>query len=145
MVSAQPGIIPQMSGYLTNLYVTGATVFVDHFSDHIYVYLMHNLTLEETLLTKHAYERFLAALGVDSKAHHANNGCFADKGFQDDCVSCNQNITFCRVGSHDRNGIAERKIKDLTLGGRTLLLHAKRIFSIYFHNSMAICIKMLRG
>ncbi len=90
MVSAQPGLIPQMSGHLTNLGFTGATVFVDHFSDHVYVYLMGDLTLEGTLLAKHAYECFLAALGVDSRAYHANNGRFADKGFQDDCVSCNQ-------------------------------------------------------
>ncbi len=131
MVSAQPGLIPQMSGHLTNLCITGATVFVYHFSDHVYVYLMRDLTLEETLLAKHAYERFLAALGVDSRAYHANNGCFSDKGFQDDCVSCNQNITFCGVGSHHQNGIAERKIKDLTLGGKTLLLHTKRMFPEY--------------
>ncbi len=81
MVSAQPGLIPQMSGHLTNLQVMGAMVFVDHYSDHVYVYLMCDLTLEETLLAKHAYERFLATLGVDSKAYHANNGHFADKGF----------------------------------------------------------------
>ncbi len=31
MVSAQPGLIPQMSGCLTNLCIMAATVFVDHF------------------------------------------------------------------------------------------------------------------
>jgi hypothetical protein len=31
MVSAQPGFIPQMAGFLTNLSIWGATVFVDHF------------------------------------------------------------------------------------------------------------------
>ena len=81
IVSAQPGLIPQMSGHLTNLQVTGATVFVDHYSDHVYVYLMRDLTLDETLLAKHTYERFLATLGVDSKAYHADNGRFANKGF----------------------------------------------------------------
>jgi hypothetical protein len=131
MVSAQPGLIPQMSGHLTHLRVMAATVFVDHFSDHVYVYLMKNLTLSETLLAKHAYERFLASLGVESKSYHADNGRFADKGFRDDCTSSNQTITFCGVGSHHQNGIAERKIKDITLGGRTLLLHAKRMFPEY--------------
>ena len=56
IVSAQPGLIPQMSGFLTNLRIMGATVFVDHFSDHVFVYLMKNHTLEETLLAKEAYE-----------------------------------------------------------------------------------------
>jgi hypothetical protein len=52
MVSAQPGLIPQMSGHLTNLCVMAATIFVDHFLDHIYVYLMKDLTLSETLFSK---------------------------------------------------------------------------------------------
>ncbi len=131
MVSAQPGLIPQMSGCLTNLRVMAARIFVDHFLDHVYVYLMKDLTLSETLLAKHAYERFLASLGVESKAYHADNGCFADKGFRDDCTSSNQAITFCGIGSHHQNGIAERKIKDITLGGQTLLLHAKRMSPEY--------------
>jgi hypothetical protein len=67
MVSAQPGLIPQMSECLTNLCVIAATVFADHFSDHVYVYLMKDLTLSETLLAKHAYERFLASVGANQK------------------------------------------------------------------------------
>jgi hypothetical protein len=131
MVSAQPGLIPQMSGCLTNLQIMGAMVFVDHYSDHIYAYLMKDLTLSKTLMGKHAYERFLASLGVDSKAYHANNGHFADEGFQNDCIPSNQTITFCGVGSHHQNGIAERKIKDITLGAWTLLLDAKQMFPEY--------------
>jgi hypothetical protein len=131
MVSAQPGLIPQMSGLLTNLRVMAAMIFVDHILDHVYVYLMKDLMLSETLLAKHAYERFLASLGIESKVYHADNGCFADKGFRDDCTSSNQTITFCGIGSHHQNGIAERKIKDVTLGGQTLLLHAKRMFPEY--------------
>jgi hypothetical protein len=46
LVSAQPGLIPQMSGNLTNLRIMGATVIVDHFSDHTYIYLMKDLTLK---------------------------------------------------------------------------------------------------
>jgi hypothetical protein len=58
-------------------------------------------------------------------------GVFADMGFQDDCFSCNQTITFCGVGSHHQNGIAEQKIKELVLGAQTLLLHAKRMLPKY--------------
>ena len=76
--------------------------------------------LFETLMTKHANECFLASLGIDSKAYHADNGRFADKGFWDDCVSSNQMITFCGIGSHHQNSIAECKIKDITLGAWTL-------------------------
>jgi hypothetical protein len=104
---------------------------VDHHSNHVYVFLMQDLTLNETILAKHAYKRFLSSIGVTSKAYHADNGQFADTGFCDDCTSCNQVITFCGVGSHHQNGIAEQKIKELTLSSRTLLLHAKRMLPEY--------------
>ena len=131
LVSAQPGIIPQMSGFLTNLRIMGATVFVDHFSKHVYVYLMKDLTLAEILLAKDAYERFLNSVGVSAKAYHADNVRYADKGFVDSCRGQGQVITFCGVGGHHQNGIAERYITSLTLGGRTLLLHAKRMLPEY--------------
>jgi hypothetical protein len=67
---------------------------------------MRDQMLSEALLAKHAYKRFLASLGVESKVYHADNGHFTDKGFRDDCTSSNQTITFCGVGSHHQNGIA---------------------------------------
>ncbi len=131
LVLAQPGSIPQIRGKLTCLRIFGATVTVDHYSDHVYVFLMPDLSLEETLLAKHAYERSLSSIGVTVKAYHADNGRFADKDFKDDCTTSNQSITFCGVGGHHQNGIAERKIKELTLGARTLLLRAKRMLPGY--------------
>ncbi len=49
-------------------------MIVDHHLDHVYVYLMNKMTLEETLLAKHAYEHFLSSIGVMAKAYHADNG-----------------------------------------------------------------------
>jgi hypothetical protein len=60
-----------------------------------------------------------------------HNGLFANKGFCDDCTSCNQVITFCGIGSPHQNGNAEQKIKELTLGSQTLLLHTKQMLSEY--------------
>ena len=74
LVSAQPGLIPQISGRLTHQRVNGATVFVDHCSDQVYVFLMRDLSLDETLASNHGYEWFLALHGIQSKAYHANNG-----------------------------------------------------------------------
>ncbi len=104
---------------------------MDHHSNHVNLFLMWDLTLNKAILAKHAYDRFLSLLGVTSKAYHADNRYFADKGFQDDCTSCNKTITFCGVGRHHQNGIAEQKIKELTLGAETLLLHAKRMLLEY--------------
>ena len=39
-VSHQPGLVPQLSGKLTNQRITGATVYVDHVTDFLYVHLM---------------------------------------------------------------------------------------------------------
>ena len=91
LVSAQPGLISQMSGYLTNLRIWGATIFVDHVSDYVYVALMRNLTLEETLLAKTAFERHAQDGGVRIREYRADNGRFADQGFRDALNECNQN------------------------------------------------------
>jgi len=126
LVSAQPGLIPQMSGFLTNQRIWGATVFIDHVSDYVYVFLMRDLTLDETLLAKTSFERHAQDGGVNILAYRADNGRFADQGFRDSVTDCNQKITFCAVGAHHQNGIVERRIKELTLVARTLLLHAVR-------------------
>ena len=83
----------------------GATVIAYQYSDHVYVYLMHNLTLDVTLLAKDSYERFLHSVGVTAKSYHTDNSCFADKGSVDECNSSNQIIRFCGVGNHHQNGI----------------------------------------
>ncbi len=107
------------------------TIFVYHHSDHVYIFLMQDLTLGEPILAKHAYEWFLSSIGVTSKAYHADNGQFADKGFHEDCTSCSQVITFCGIGSQYQHGIAELKIKELTLNSQTLLLHMKQMLPEY--------------
>jgi hypothetical protein len=126
MISAQPGLIPQMAGFLTNLRIWGATIFVDHHSDYVFVALMHDLTLDETLLAKTSFERHANEGGVNIKSYRADNGRVADSGFQQAVKDCNQKITYCKVGAHHQNRIVKRRIKELTLISRTLLLHAKR-------------------
>jgi hypothetical protein len=63
IVSAQQGLIPQMAGFLTSDRIWGTTNFCDHASDFVYVHLMRNFTLEETLLTKRAYKKVLKQAG----------------------------------------------------------------------------------
>ena len=64
IVSAQPGLIPQMSGFLTSKRLWVATTFVDHVSDYVYVHIIRDLTLDETLLAKEATEKLMAKLIV---------------------------------------------------------------------------------
>jgi hypothetical protein len=123
IVSAQPGLIPQMAGFPTSDRIWGTTIFCDHVSNFVYVHLMRNFTLEETLLTKHAYEKVLAQAGRTVKHYHANNGWFSDKGLHQDITNKRQSITFCVVGAHHQNGIIKIRKKQLTLSACTLLLH----------------------
>ncbi len=113
MVSAQPGLIPQMAGFLTNLRIWSAMIFVDHFLDYVYVALMHDLTLDETLVAKFCFERHANNGGVNNNSYQASNGCFADIGFQQAIKEANQTITFCAVEAHHQNGIVKRQIKSL--------------------------------
>ena len=76
IVSAHPGLKPQISGFLTNQRLFGATTFVDHVSDFVYVHLMRDLYLTEKLLAKPATEKVMAQAGRTVKHHHADNGRF---------------------------------------------------------------------
>jgi hypothetical protein len=125
LVSAQPGLIPQMAGFLTNLRIWGATIFVDHFLDYVYVALMRDLSLDKTLLAKSSFKRHANDGGVSINSYRADDNRFADAGFQKALKDANQKITYCAVGAHHQNGIIKRRIKELTLISRTLLLHAK--------------------
>ena len=142
LVSAQPGLIPQMSGYLTNLRIWGATVFVDHFSDYVYVALMRDLSLSETLNAKASFERYADQGRTSVQKYRADNGRFADKGFQDAVKNSNQKITYCAVGAHHQNDITERKSQiphayctDLPLSSTSSLAKP------YYNNDVAICSK----
>ena len=79
LVLAQQGLVPQMSGFLTNLQLMGATVFIYHFSNHVCVYLSKDLILAESLLVKDAYETFLNSLGVSEIVYHEDNMRYTGK------------------------------------------------------------------
>ena len=63
IVSAQTSLILYMSGFLTNQRLWGATTFIDHVSDYVYVHLMRDLSLPETLLAKSAMKKVMAQAG----------------------------------------------------------------------------------
>ena len=96
-----------MTGFLTNMRIWGATVFIDHVSDYFYVALMCDLTLDKTLLAKISFEQHANAGGVQIKSYQADNGRFIDQGFRDSINECHQTITYCAVGAHHQNGIVE--------------------------------------
>ena len=112
-----------MSGFLTNQWLWGCTTFIDHVSDYVYMHLMQDLSLAETLIAEAVMEKTMAQAGRIVKHYHANSGRFADNLFVEAINSKDQQITLCGVGAHYQNGIVENKNKLLTNGARMLLLH----------------------
>ena len=86
----------------------GVSVFVDHATDFTYVHMHQHLTTDEMIDAKHAFERLAAQHGVQILHYHCNNRRFADKAFVDDVRAGHQTITFCGVGAHHQNSVAER-------------------------------------
>ena len=100
-----------MSGFLTSRRIWGCITFCDHVSDFVYVNLMRDFTVVETLLAIKAFEKMLAQASRKVKHYHADNGVFAHNGFLDSISQKYQKIKFCAVEAHHQNGIIENKNK----------------------------------
>ena len=109
--SPVPGFVPIAKGQPTVCKYRGALVFVDHASDFTYVHMHQHLKPDETIDAKHAFECLMEQHRVRILHYHRDNGRFADKVFVDDVRAAHQTITFCGVGAHHQNGIAERYIR----------------------------------
>jgi hypothetical protein len=136
MVSTQTGFFAQLKGKLTSKCYCAASIFVDHFSRLRFVHLMQDLSSEETINAKLAFERFAAKHGVAIKHYHCNNSRFTDNAFKQACKQGNQRLTFCGVDAHFQNGIAERAIQDLSESARKQLLHARQRWPAAVHSAL---------
>ena len=127
--SRHPGLVPQTKGFhrTTERYV-GATIFVDHATNYTYVHMIKDFTGEENMEAKQAYEAKADQHGVRVRSYHGDNGRFAEALWITDASEKNQSMSFCGVGSHFQNGIAEKRIRDLTEYARTLLVHGSQIW-----------------
>jgi len=99
--SSTQGLIAQLKGKLTISRYRGATtIYVDHFSRLSFAFLQSQLTSEETLKGKKAFEKYCEARGVTVKHYHADNGRFADNAFGNHVATSQQSISYCGVNAH---------------------------------------------
>ena len=126
LVSATPGLIGQMRGFLTHKRYKVATIFVDNHSGFSYVFAQQSTSAEETVKGKLAFERYAKAHGVKILHYHADNGIFAEREFVHAVHAAGQTISFAAVNAHHQNGRAEKKIRDLQDIARAMMLHAKQ-------------------
>ena len=126
MESPTPGFVGQIKGWLTTKRYRAATVFVDHYSQLTFVYLQFSTAAEEMVQAKKAFEAFAALHGIVVRHYHADNGRFAETKWLEAVHQHRpqQTVSFCGVGAHHQNGIAEKKIRDLQENARTMMLHA---------------------
>ena len=120
-----PGFIGQLKGKLTKRRFTAATIFVDHHSRLGYVHLQSTLSSQDTVEAKQAFEASCRKHNVTVKHHHTDKGRFADNAFIQDVKSSGQTISYCGVNAHFQNGIAEKRIRDLSKQARKQLLHTQ--------------------
>ena len=85
---------------------------------------MRGTSAKATLRAKEAYERLKTTHGDRVCAYRADNRRFVDPLLKEESKKFRQHTRYCGVGSHHQNEIVERRIKELTLGSRNLLLHA---------------------
>ena len=122
LTSSTPGIIPQMSGFLTSDRFWAATFFVNHATSYMYTHLQRGQTLIKSIGAKAAYEQMAETSGIRVKKFHTDSGFFAEEGFKSDVWDNNQTIRYCRVGAHFQNVISEAAIKQLTEKARTMMI-----------------------
>ena len=69
-------------------------------------------------------ERECKQSGVKLKAFRGDNGIYKAAEFRAELRNNDQHITFCGVGAHHQNGVAERYFRTMVEKTRTVLLNA---------------------
>ena len=123
--SMTPGLIAKLKGRATRNRYQYVTVFINHFSSFLFIYLQKCITSEEMVRAKIAFEAYSKFFAVCVLHYHADSGQFADNAFLKSVAASGQSISFCGVNAHFQNGRAEKCICDLQDLARTRLIHAK--------------------
>ncbi|KAI2494997.1 hypothetical protein MHU86_19516 [Fragilaria crotonensis] len=89
-----------------------------------FVYLQKTGSAEETIEAKRAFETFAKRQGVHVENYLADNGIFKAHQWVEACKSGSQGLTSTGVNAHHKNGVAERRIRELLELARATLIHA---------------------
>ena len=98
-----PGLIGQISGFLTHTRYHYSRAFLDHLSDCPYIVMQKLLTGEEIIIAKANYEGHAHRHGVIVKHYHTDNGIFARSASQEALRAQRQTLPYCGVGANHQN------------------------------------------
>lgn len=124
MTSSFPGLIPQMTGYLTAEKYHYTSFFIDDVSDYSFACHQKSTSVADTLEAKASHEQELHKHGKEVRHYHADNRTHACAGCRYAILKSNQSITYYGAGTYFQNGKAENRIKTTSNPARTMLLHA---------------------
>jgi len=122
--SGTPGRPFTTKGSASKLRYQYVSFWVDHATSFVYVTFQTSKAATELVQSKSEFEHFSSRFNIKIKNIRADNGVYSAQLFRDSCTRNQQNLTFCAVGAHWQNGIAERFIGTITQRARTILLHA---------------------
>jgi hypothetical protein len=88
------GFITQLKGTLTKKRYGAATVFVDNASRLSYIHLQGQISSDETVQAKRAFEAYAQLHGVTVKHYHADNGWML-------CRQCISQVN-CRIRTNNK-------------------------------------------
>jgi hypothetical protein len=108
------GLVGQIKGWLTAQQCHVATIVVHHNSRLLsLVFLPKSETVEDVLAAERAFEGSSCTTGAKALHYHA-----ADNGRMKD-ANQHRTVSVCRVNTHSRSGVAERRIRKLQDGAGT--------------------------
>jgi hypothetical protein len=120
MEAATPGHPFTAKGQALNTRFKYASFWVDHMSSFVYVTFHSSKAATELLHSKQEFEEWASRYNVSIKSIRADNGVYAAQAFQDSCNKQQQKLTYCAIGAHWQNGIAEHFIGVITERARTI-------------------------
>ena len=107
MKAGYPGRILSTKGLPSQWRYHYVNFWVDHYSRFVYVKMYETKEATELVKSKQEFQDYAARFGIRLKNIRADNGVYTAKLFQDSCAKNQQHLTFCAVGAHWQNGIAE--------------------------------------
>ena len=104
---------------------------------------VHLTQYTNTILGKQAFEHEMAKNGCAIIAYCADNGIFAGNAFKNKITKSEQSISYCGVGRHHQNALAENCIGILCQNVQAMLLHATLLWPFALNTNLwpfALCL-----